>query len=761
MLMFSAKTSRALDALLTQFAENAATLKSISMDSIARTLQEGRAAFRYRTVLIVDSLDEAITGIQQKTYSIVSCDRELGTQSVQPFEQCSKEDLHLIAKHWLSGGHINWQDHYASYKPRMAHLPTYPFERERYWIERYQPATHQKLPIEDWFYQPSWKPCPLSSTSVITSNNTILVFLTKDILPVLNWALFNELGRVVMVYAGEDFNAINDSTYQIDISQKDQYIKLFETLHRNKLIPNYIVHGLTLTLSNELSTVETFNAHQPYGLLSSIYLTQAWETVFQDRPLHFTVMTNRLNRIAEGLHTPHKVPILAAVKVIPKEYCHIQAQLIDIDCIDYPQYQTCQLKQVLHELVKSQYDQEEIVLRGISRWLRTFTRIPIHAIASQPFTGNKANVILITGGLGQLGMDIAYYFSQFPNVKLALIGRTPIPQPSDWVSHIAQYEAEHPMRLVLERMTRMHQRGCMVQAFSADVSDKASMNAVIHEIETTIGSITGVIHAAGETVNGIISMKTERSLIESYQAKVYGSYHLCELFAKKPLDFMILCSSMNAIIGGLGQLDNTASNILIDYLAEYHAAQTGHNILSINWGAINMDRPLKVNVVPQFADLSAEHKRNRMNDEEVDAVYTRLLTHQLGPRLVISTLDMDDVLLNWNRVASIHDLAKELEMVVHKNNTVPEQELPQTPIEAWVADQWSNLLGLSSMGRSDNFFTLGGHSLAAVQFMTKILEQYQLKLHVMNLYEMPTLSEFAGYMDTLMKQKQAKATVTA
>ena len=759
--LFSAKTSRALDALLAQFAENTAKLKCIPMDAIARTLQEGRASFRYRTVLIAHDLDEAITCIQGKHYTIVSCDRELSIQSAKPIEQCSKEDLTLIGQHWLAGASINWQDHYANYKPRMAHLPTYPFERERYWIERYQPTTHQKLPIEDWFYQPSWKPCPLSTASVITSNNRILVFLNQEITLRLNWAIFQELGLVTMVYAGDDFQVINDTTYQIDISKKDHYIQLFEALRINHRIPNYIIHGLTLTLSHEVSTIETFNAHQPNGLLSSIYLTQAWETVFQDRTLHLTVITNRLNRIAEAVHTPHKVPILAAVKVIPKEYTQMQAQLIDIDCIDYPQYQMCQLKQILQEVVKPQYDQEEIVLRGISRWLRTFTRIPVHAIASQPFNDNTAKVILITGGLGQLGLDIAHYFSQFPNVKLALIGRTPIPKQSDWATQIAQYEPEHPMRLVLERMTRMHQRGCIAHAFSADVSDKTSMTEIIREIEATLGSITGVIHAAGETVNGIISMKTECSLIESYQAKVYGSYHLCELFVEKPLDFMIFCSSMNAIIGGLGQLDNTASNSLIDYLAEYYAAQTGHNILSINWGAINMDRPLKVNVVPQFADLSTEHKRNRMSDEEVDAVYTRLLTHQLGPRLVISTLDMDDVLLNWNRVASIHDLAKEQNIVIQNRSAVPEQELPQTPVETWLADQWSRLLGLGSLSRSDHFFDLGGHSLAAVQLMTKILEHYQLKLHVMNLYEMPTLSEFACYMDKLMKQKQSKAVATA
>ena len=308
----------------------------------------------------------------------------------------------------------------------------------------------------------------------------------------------------------------------------------------------------------------------------------------------------------------------------------------------------------------------------------------------------------------------------------------------------------------------MRKRGCFVEAFSADVSNKSSMQKVIKEIESTLGPITGVIHAAGETVNGIISLKTEESLIESYQAKVYGTYNLCELFTEKNLDFMILCSSMNAIIGGLGQLDNTAANTLIDYLAEYHASNTGQPVLAINWGAINVDRPLKVNVVPQFADLSTEHKRNKMTDSEVDAVYTRILSHQLGPRVVISTIDMDDVLLNWNQVASIEDLAKDRDFPsLKQSRCITSEDYPKTALEQWVSEVWQKLLGLERVGRQDNFFHLGGHSLAAVQFMTKVQEKFQIKTHVMNLYEMPTLVEFSGYMSKLMKHKNGKAILDA
>lgn len=755
LLVFSAKTQQALQTVLKNFADEICNRSRVDMPAIARTLQVGRAPFRYRAAFVVNSIEQAVMVIQQEEYSIIACEHVRNVLPVKPVESCNQEDLQKIADQWLAGYEIDWDLHYENHKPTMVHLPGYPFERQRFWLEPYQ--SHQaekKMPIDEWFYQPSWKPNPLSSSFSPMTGGAVLVFLDKKTQSIINWGYLETFGKVIMVFAAEKFAVLDESTCQINITDPDDFKKLFQHLLQTQRLPNYVVHGLTLTLNKEASTIDTFHNHQPYGLLSCIYLIQAWEKIVQDRPLKLTVITNRLTSIAEAIHEPHKVPVLAAVKVIPKEYLNAETQLIDMDCVDHPQFAEYQMQQIVQEMGKPHYDEEEIVLRGITRWLRTYVKTPIHAVSKKPFAVGTEQVIMITGGLGQLGLDIASYFAQFPGIKLALIARREFPPQSEWAALIEQYEEDHPRRIILQRLQSMHQRGCIVQTFSADVSDKTSLEKAIAAIESSLGGITGVIHAAGETVNGIIALKRPESLTESYQAKVFGTYHLCEIFTKKSLKFMILCSSMNAIIGGLGQLDNTAANTVVDSLAEYYAMQTGQPILSINWGAINIDRPLKVNVVPQFADLSTEHKRNRMNDEETHEVYNRLLSHQFGARLLISTISMDDVLKNWNRVASIQDLAKDIDMGTNKHCELRPEEQPETPIEIWIAEQWSRLLGVNVIGKQHNFFTLGGHSLSSVQFMTKLLEQYQVKAHVMNLYEMPTLSEFSNYIEKLLQQKQ-------
>jgi acyl transferase domain-containing protein len=41
-----------------------------------------------------------------------------------------------LGRLWLAGVPLNWQGYYANEKRQRVILPTYPFERQRYWIER-------------------------------------------------------------------------------------------------------------------------------------------------------------------------------------------------------------------------------------------------------------------------------------------------------------------------------------------------------------------------------------------------------------------------------------------------------------------------------------------------------------------------------------------------------------------------------------------------------------------------------------------------
>lgn len=84
-----------------------------------------------------------------------------------------------------------------------------------------------------------------------------------------------------------------------------------------------------------------------------------------------------------------------------------------------------------------------------------------------------------------------------------------------------------------------------------------------------------------------------------------------------------------------------------------------------------------------------------------------------------------------------------------------------------IADVWRELLGVDEVGRDDDFFALGGHSLAAVRLFAKIRKQWNVDLPLATLFQGSTLSGLsalvaqAGNLDTSMPGAQAPAVAPA
>ena len=74
-------------------------------------------------------------------------------------------------------------------------------------------------------------------------------------------------------------------------------------------------------------------------------------------------------------------------------------------------------------------------------------------------------------------------------------------------------------------------------------------------------------------------------------------------------------------------------------------------------------------------------------------------------------------------------------------------EAPQGPVEELLAGIWAEVLKLERVGRHDNFFALGGHSLMAVTLVER-LARAGLKADVRALFAAPTLAELATSFDT-------------
>ncbi len=68
---------------------------------------------------------------------------------------------------------------------------------------------------------------------------------------------------------------------------------------------------------------------------------------------------------------------------------------------------------------------------------------------------------------------------------------------------------------------------------------------------------------------------------------------------------------------------------------------------------------------------------------------------------------------------------------------------PQTATEATLATLWCELLGINQVGREDDFFAVGGHSLRATQLIYRVQESFAVTLSIQQLFNSPTIAGLA------------------
>ncbi|MFE2166970.1 Pls/PosA family non-ribosomal peptide synthetase [Streptomyces sp. NPDC059447] len=88
--------------------------------------------------------------------------------------------------------------------------------------------------------------------------------------------------------------------------------------------------------------------------------------------------------------------------------------------------------------------------------------------------------------------------------------------------------------------------------------------------------------------------------------------------------------------------------------------------------------------------------------------------------------------------------------------TGPAEQLYGT--EAWLAEQWSETLGVSVTSHADDFFAIGGGSLSAAQLTTRLRTRYP-SAAVLDIYQQPVLRKLARRLEKSVQEDGAARTV--
>lgn len=278
----------------------------------------------------------------------------------------------------------------------------------------------------------------------------------------------------------------------------------------------------------------------------------------------------------------------------------------------------------------------------------------------------------------------------------------------------------------------------------ADVADAGQMQMVIAETRKRFGGLHAVIHAAGVPGGGLLALKTSQSVREELRAKVQGAAVLDSLLRDEPLDLFLCCSSLTAVVGGIGQSTYCAANAYLDALA--HAARrAGRRMLSVNfdrWRHVGM--AIKAEAVMRTLG-TGESELDGMNEEESREVLRRVMQGVEVAQVVQSIRELPAVLATAARpIVLSQTLRSRLDHAMAAASSA--SAVPEGPeeLERQLEGLWRQVLGVELTGREQDFFQAGGESLAALQILNRIQELYRIEVSLRDFFSAPTVSGLAA-----------------
>jgi len=676
--------------------------------------------------------------------------------------------LAALGQLWLHGVEVDWAGFHGHESRRRISLPTYPFQRERYWIEPRallreeaapKAATLRNPDPADWFYVPAWKQSELATVSV------------EDDQPrqKFRWAIFLDDGGlgeqlaesliargecVTRVAVGPDYRRISEGTYAINPEQGGDYDSLISELCALGEVPEKIVHLWSVSKSDGSTELEPrLERIQDRGLHSLLFLARALGENISTK-VDIEIVSNGVHLVTGGeTLNPEKATVLGAGKVIPLEYPNINCRSVDI-IVSEPRTKSEQrlIKQLLGEFSTEPSD-SAVAYRAGSRWVQAFERIHLDPPAGIALRLKANGVYLITGGLGGIGLALAEFLATRVQAKLILVGRSVIPAREQWAAWLATHPVQDETSQRIKNIQLFENAGAEVLILSADVADRDRMQEVIALARSRFGHIDGVIHSAGiADQGGVIQRRTKESTEEILAAKVKGTLILDELLAKSGLDFLVLCSTRSTNVSGasFGQVGYIAANEFLDAFAFHKRAVDDGYTVTINWDpwrdvgmAVQTSQEL-TRTRRMVRELTSE---NSLSPAEGMEAFNRII-HYGFARVIVSATALDAPERN---LTVIEHATQRLPMIgkpptarharpaeIGKAFTAPTNE-----IERVLANIWQELLGLQEVGVDDNFFDLGGDSLLLLRVQASILEGLKVNLSSAEMFQHTTIRALA------------------
>ncbi len=649
--------------------------------------------------------------------------------------------LRTAGRLWLAGRALNWDGLHPGPSRRRVSLPTYPFARTRHWID-VDPETRAasvarpprespgELAVE--FYLPSWTrriAQPRSAPQIapglwliFASSSPLMTPLIEDITA--------RGGTPVVVYRGETFERRRTDCFTIVPDDLAHHVALLKAVQASgeRLAGAIYAWGL----GADRAAPDALTGIDRPGFYGFLSLLRALETQVESAPLPMALL---LDQVFDVLGTepldPAQALYLGPFRSLTQEFPHVRGL-----CLDPGDLPPTAATRIMTDLLDAT-SPPVLAYRGVHAWVPAWEEMPA-ATSEGSTTGGP---YLITGGLGHIGLEAAQVLADLSRgnpVHLYLTSRSPLPRREAWEQTVQNAPPSDRTATRIRQLQALERAGAIVHTSQVDVADFSEMAALIAGIVAQHGRLGGVIHAAGtvhpEAFVPIAELEPAQCDVH-FQSKVVGLQVLARVLADIDVEFCCVLSSVSTLLGGVGYSAYAAANAYMDAFCRRQARAHSGKWLSMAWDAWDFeDQWLESSLgveVPESPALPPEAGR---------AALRHLLSHRhavTGGEVAITWGPLAPRLQAWQAAAQA---SSAIEPRAPLTTIRDETQVPA------FAQLWSDVLGVESVDPADNFFSLGGSSLLALQLLSRLRRDLQVDISLRDFLTHSTLGDLEQFI---------------
>ncbi|SFS42465.1 PfaD family polyunsaturated fatty acid/polyketide biosynthesis protein [Marininema halotolerans] len=690
-------------------------------------------------------------------------------QTLQNAEEY-REQLSAIADLYVQGVELSYGNLFADKGYSRMPLPTYPFAKERYWVEGkpiHQPDGISSVefpqgnetvvsisPIGSIDSKPASLMENSSTRTDFTKDHSVkkMVFAEKwkeqltDIVGESAYpqklvcflsnaeqqealrqgiqALSPETSVVFIAKGGHSENrALDSSVYDVDGGEAPSYQAVFERIQEANGEIDAIAYLWPLEEKKRVKDYDTLLAWfqgmiaagvRPKRLLLAGAFTQRSEQTYLESWI--------------GLERSLQM-------VLPKTHMSLligESTTSPLSHVDMNEW----VPRVWQELINPS-GKSVLYSRG-TRYVRRISQLEVPV---QKSLLKKRGTYLITGGGGGLGWLFAHYLAKNYKANLILTGRTALTKEMQ------------------ERLGSLEALGSHVHYFQADVCDIEGMRTGLVKARQELGSIHGVIHAAGVLGKQVLSEKTKAEYHQVLDPKIQGTQIVDALLAEEALDFFCLFSSSSAILGDFGSGDYAMGNCFLTAFANERnekcaSGERRGKTVAVQWPLWREGRMGHDN---DSMYLQASGQRFLEAEDGLAFFEQFIAASEEAPLVLVGQphrvyrflgLDQEESLLPEEAPAITEEHCKRLPGA----GRTPEMKGWSTEqcVEWVITDQVSRLLkvGRERLDRRVNLTEFGFDSLSLMAFAEQLADHFAIEITPAVFYEHTSLAQVTSYLLT-------------